>query len=135
MNSVTIRTALKRLRTNLQLSPQDVSVLLHSKYSIEVSAQTLLDYEAGSSTPDISHFLALCKLYDCPDVLHTFGYSDENFAFCKLLPEEQQIINNYRKLPTLEKNMILGALGIKKERVLQRIALLTDKGILLSLTS
>lgn len=135
MNSVTIRTALKRLRINLQLSPQDVSALLHSKYSIEVSAQTLLDYEAGSSTPDISHFLALCKLYDCPDVLHTFGYNSQKSAFFGLCSEEQQIINEYRKLPASEKNMILGALGIKKERVLQRIALLTDKGILLSLTS
>ena len=131
MNSVTIGSILKNLRQKANLSLQDVTTILCSRYSIELSPRTLLSHEAGCGKPDITHFLALCKIYDCNDILYAFGYSDEKYALTSLSSEERQIINRYRTLPTLEKNIIHGALGIKKGSLLQKTSLSSRRAILL----
>lgn len=128
MNSVTIGTILKKLREDAKLSPPDVVAILKSNYSIELSLRTLFSYESGCSTPDVTIFLALCTIYHCQDILYTFGYSNKKITFHRSNSDEEVIINKYRALPAIEKNIILGALGIKKGILLQKSSSLNARG-------
>ena len=133
MDSVTTGIILKNLRLSANLSIPNAINILRKDYSIKLNSRTLLNYEAGYGIPDLNHFLALCTVYHCQDILYTFGYNDEQVSLSTLSSEEQQIITTYRTLPTLEKNIVLGALGIKKELFQQKIVLLADVEILFKL--
>ncbi|MBP3609499.1 MAG: helix-turn-helix transcriptional regulator [Lachnospiraceae bacterium] len=122
MDSITIGTTLRTLRENANLSAKDVSEILKNKYAIDMNYRTLFNYEKGRSSPDIDRFLTLCQIYDCYDILYTFGYTEKKNAFTPIPPEEELIIKKYNSLPPSGKNMILGALGIEKEKQQQRIS-------------
>lgn len=126
-----IGTVLAKLRKESNCSLKSVSGTLRTKYHITLPPQTILEYEQGRLLPDTNTFLAICAIYNCSDILYSFGYSNKNNTLSSLNPEELQIIANYRALPSAEKDMILGALGIKKDRLLPRILSLSGKEILL----
>ena len=135
MNSVTIGTTLQSLRENSGLSTTHVSLLLKSTYAIESNQADLLHYESGNKSPDISCFLALCSIYGCHDILHTFGYTKTRTTLDAPNTEENLILQKYRLLPTEEKSIILGALHIKKDKSLQRIPFWSAGKTLLQWTS
>lgn len=114
MDKKQIGQRLKELRANSSLSVDEVLQILKSSYSIEVRPNTLYGYENGRTSPDVDLFLALCKIYNCRDILYEFGYTDIKEIFNIHSSEEKEVIEKYQKLPESGKNMIRGALGIEK---------------------
>lgn len=106
---------LRELREQKQLNAKDVASLLHDKYDIEINFKALYSYETGRTFPNTDIFLALCHLYECNDILYTFGYVDKPNAFA-ISPEDLEVIKKYHALPSSGQNMILGALGIDKTK-------------------
>lgn len=114
MDKKQIGQRLKELRANSSLSVDEVLQILKSNYSIEVRPNTLYGYENGRTSPDVDLFLALCKIYNCRDILYEFGYTDIKEIFNIHNSEEKEVIEKYQKLPESGKDMIRGALGIEK---------------------
>lgn len=122
MDSITIGTILRKLRENAHLSAKEVSDILKKDYSIDMNHRTLFNYEKGRSSPDIDRFLTLCMIYNCSDILYTFGYTDEQQHFTPPSHEDEQILKKYHSLPPSGRNLILGALGIEKDGLKQKIS-------------
>lgn len=118
MNSLeNIGNTLRKLRKQSGLSAQDVSQILKAKYSIEMNHRTLFNYEKGRSSPDIDRFLSLCMIYECKDILYEFGYTNKKLSAMPLNSEESEILDKFQALPVSGKDMIRGALGIKKQEL------------------
>lgn len=116
----TIGNILRTLRENSNLSAKEVSIILKNNYSIEMNYRTLFNYEKGRSSPDVDRFLALCQIYNCTDILYTFGYTNKQQNFVSYTPEDKQILKKYHALPPSGRNVILGALGIEKDGLQQK---------------
>lgn len=113
MASSQIGDILLNLRIDARLSAEKVSEILRVQYSILLKPSTLYNYEKGRTLPGIRCFLALCVIYNCSDVLTTFGYSKYADKYSLYATEIEQIIQRYISLTPSEKEIILGALGIK----------------------
>jgi len=122
MDAITIGTTLRKLRENANLSAKDVSDILKSEFSIDMNHRTLFNYEKGRSSPDVDRFLTLCMIYNCNDILYTFGYTDKQQNFTPPSREDEQILKKYHALPPSGRNLILGALGIEKDSLQQKIS-------------
>lgn len=117
MDKKKIGLRLKELRAGASLSVDEVLQILKVRYSIEVRPNTLYGYENGRTSPDVDLFLALCKIYNCRDVLFEFGYTDIKEIFSIHNSEEKEVIEKYQALPEDGKDVIRGALGIEKREV------------------
>lgn len=115
-NSIKLGTKLRELRENKGYNAKEVAALLSDKYMIKLKYQTLYSYETGRTFPNTDVFLALCQLYDCYDILYTFGYTDKQVIDNSISHEDEEILKRYHALPSSGQNMILGALGIDKSR-------------------
>lgn len=115
MDKKQIGNRLKELRASSSLSVDEVLQKLKEKYQIDVRPNTLYGYENGRTSPDVDLFLALCKIYNCRDVLYEFGYTDIKEIYNVHSSEESEIIEKYQKLPESGKDIIRGALGIEKK--------------------
>lgn len=122
MDATTIGTILRNLRENANMSAKDVSDILKKEYAIDMNYRTLFNYEKGRSSPDIDRFLTLCMIYNCNDILYTFGYTDKQQSFSPPNREDEQILKKYHSLPPSGRNVILGALGIEKDSLQQKIS-------------
>ena len=119
MNSFEIGNKLKELREAAGLSAKDVSYILQNDYEIEMNHRTLFNYEKGRSSPDITRFLSLCKIYGCRDVLFEFGYSNKKLQQA-ISYEDAVILERYHSLSPEGKDMIHGALGLNSTDSLKR---------------
>ena len=119
MNSFEIGNKLKELREAAGLSAKDVSYILQNDYEIEMNHRTLFNYEKGRSSPDITRFLSLCKIYGCRDVLFEFGYSNKKLQQA-ISYEDSVILERYHSLSPEGKDMIHGALGLNSTDSLKR---------------
>lgn len=117
MDAIGIGNKLRSLRERSGLSAKEVSEILIEKYQIDMNYRTLFNYEKGRSSPDIDRFLALCKIYNCRDVLFEFGYTDIKEIFSIHNSEEKEVLEKYQALPEDGKDVIRGALGIEKREV------------------
>ena len=122
MNNRNISDTLKKLRTASNKSASVVIQELNQTYGFSLAQSTLYGYENGHSCPDVDVFLALCMIYNCRDILYTFGYTDKPNAFTVTSPEDALIVEKYNNLTPSGKNMILGALGIEKDNIKQKIS-------------
>jgi len=118
MNSIDIGNKLKELRESSGLSAKEVSYILQNEYEIEMNHRTLFNYEKGRSSPDITRFLSLCKIYGCRDVLYEFGYS-KNQLHETVNFEDSVILEKYHSLSPEGKEIIHGALGLSKEELVK----------------
>ena len=110
-----IGDTLKQLRKTSGKKSSEIIEELRAKHGISIAQSTLYGYENGHANPNIDIFLALCLIYNCQDILYTFGYTDQPKAFA-FSQEDSQIIKKYHALPSSGQNMILGALGIDKSK-------------------
>lgn len=121
-NKLRIGLKLRELREEKGYNAKDVVELLSSNYGIELQFKTLYSYENGRTFPNTDVFLALCLIYNCRDILYTFGYTDKPNAYTVTSPEDALIVEKYNNLTPSGKNMILGALGIEKNDIQQKIS-------------
>lgn len=117
MTSVQIGSTLRSLREKAGLSAKEVSAILSNTYNIKMEHGTLYNYEKGRSSPDIDRFLSLCMIYECRDILYEFGYTNKKLSAMPLDSEESEILDKFQALPVSGKDMIRGALGIKKQEL------------------
>lgn len=113
---------LRELRESKKYNAKEVAKILTSKYGITLQYRTLYGYETGRSFPNTDVFLALCEIYECYDILYTFGYTDKQQNFMPPSHEDEQILKKYHALPPSARNLILGALGIEKDSLQQKIS-------------
>lgn len=80
---ISIGTTLKKARKNAHMSVENVCLFL-SENNIHVATKTIYGWENDFSSPNISTFLLLCKLYGIKDILKTFGYESlhQNKTIC-----------------------------------------------------
>lgn len=117
MTSFQIGSILRSLREKSGLSAKEVSEVLNKTYNIKMEHGTLYNYEKGRSSPDIDRFLSLCIIYGCKDILYEFGYTNKKISAMHLNNEEFEILDKFQALPASGKDMIRGALGIKKQEL------------------
>lgn len=91
---------LRQARENAGLSVEEVSVKL-SALGFKVSPKTLYGYENDVSTPKISLFMTMCKLYRVTDIYSTFHMRDNSEPTQLVLSShERQVILAYRAKPS-----------------------------------
>lgn len=76
MSRISIASTLKAKRKDMGLSVEAVCGQLNS-YGIDLSKNTLYNYESGYRQPDADTLMALCEIYDIEDILATFGYKEK----------------------------------------------------------
>lgn len=103
---------LRELRDSKGFTQQQVADELGLK-----NKSTLGSWEIGKSEPDAFTFLKLCKLYGVDNILGVFG--DEKPIPKKndmhLTDQEREIILRYRKSDTIDKQIVLRALGMDEK--------------------
>lgn len=119
---VDLGATLRTLRENKKYNAKEVAEILTSKYGINLQYRTLYGYETGRAFPNTDVFLALCEIYECYDVLYTFGYTSNESVASPLNTEDTLILKKYHALPPSGRNLILGALGIEKDSIQQKIS-------------
>lgn len=76
MSRSSIATTLKAKRKEANLSIEEVCCQL-KRYEIELSKNSLYNYESGYRQPDADTLMALCEIYRIDDILYAFGYRDK----------------------------------------------------------
>ena len=103
---------LRELRDSKGFTQQQVADELGLK-----NKSTLGSWEIGKSEADAFTFLKLCKLYGVDNILGVFG--DETPTPKKtdihLTDQEREIILRYRKSDTIDKQIVLRALGMDEK--------------------
>lgn len=111
-----IGRTLRELRERNGLTAKDVVEKLRTDYNIEFNHRNIFQYEKNRCSPSTDCFLALCAIYNCTNILHEFGYTEEiKVPKTPIEQENEEIIRRFRSLPESGKNLIRGALGIEKE--------------------
>lgn len=85
---------LKELRESNGLTRKEAVDKLKT-LGIDISDKTLYGYESGRNSANADMFLALCKIYNCTNIMSTFSDSIDDVLFTNL---EWHIIEKYRKL-------------------------------------
>lgn len=122
MEKINIGNTLKQLRTSSKKSVGEIIAELEQYYGFTLAQSTLYGYENNHSNPNIDIFLALCMIYNCNDILYTFGYTDKQQNSVPPSQEDEQILKKYHSLTPSGRNLILGALGIEKDTPQQKIS-------------
>lgn len=108
MDTNQIAKNLKKYRNAKHLTAKEVSYYLKDN-DCQVEARSIYEYEKGNRMPSVNVFLQLCRLYECTDVLYEFGYAIEKTPD---LADEQNLLNQYRKLNDDEKEIAKGFIDI-----------------------
>lgn len=85
---------LKELREQNNLTRKEAADKLRS-IGIDISDKTLYGYESGRNSANADMFLALCKIYNCKNIMATFYDSVDDVLFTH---NEWQLIEKYRSL-------------------------------------
>lgn len=72
-----ISSALKNRRKQLNMSVDTVCEKL-KRFGVNITANTIYNYETGYRSPDAETLLILCDIYEIEDILGTFGYKSES---------------------------------------------------------
>lgn len=86
-------TVLKELRKKKKLTAKETTDELLSM-GYEISDKTLSGYETGIRMPNADVFMALCKIYDCKNILEMFSFINADYSIPT--DEEWDIIEKYR---------------------------------------
>lgn len=85
---------LKELRESNGLTRKEAVDKLKA-LGIDISDKTLYGYESGRNSANADMFLALCKIYNCTNIMSTFSDSIDDVLFTNY---EWRIIEKYRNL-------------------------------------
>lgn len=106
-------TVLRELRKKKKLTAKEtVDKLLSMGY--EISDKTLSGYETGIRMPNADVFMALCKIYDCRNILQIFSFVKADYSIPT--DDEWLIIEKYRFLDPHGKKMVDFTLNEEWER-------------------
>lgn len=88
---------LRLLRAQKQLSQQKLADILH------ISQQSVYKYENGLTTPDFQTLMRMADFFDT-SIDYLIGYTDiphkiEPVTAYKLNPDEESLLQKYRRLP------------------------------------
>lgn len=86
-------TVLKELRKKKKLTAKETTDELLSM-GYEISEKTISGYETGIRMPNADIFMALCKIYDCKNILEMFSFINADYSIPT--DEEWDIIEKYR---------------------------------------
>lgn len=86
-------TVLKELRKKKKLTAKETSDKLLSM-GYEISDKTLSGYETGIRMPNADVFMALCKIYDCKNILEMFSFINADYSIPT--DDEWNMIEKYR---------------------------------------
>lgn len=86
---------LKELRETASMSAKEVSVRLR-ELGFEIHEKTIYGYESGIRMPNADVFMSLCHIYNCKNILETFGTIEVDYS----IPDDKEwkMIEQYRKL-------------------------------------
>lgn len=116
-------TVLKELRKKKKLTAKETSDKLLSM-GYEISDKTLSGYETGIRMPNADVFMALCKIYDCKNILEMFSFIKADYSIPT--DTEWNIIEKYRSLDDYGKETVDIALDREAQRT-QSIKNLSDQ--------
>lgn len=84
---------LKELRKSKKLTAKEVAEeLLQMGY--EISDKTISGYETGIRMPNADIFMALCKIYNCKNILEMFSFIEADYSIPT--DDEWNLIEKYR---------------------------------------
>lgn len=100
---------LREYRKKNHYSVNEVAEKLRG-YGVSPAIKTIYGWENGQSLPTADVLLALCEIYEIPDVLAAFGYKDMNGEQLLLLPHEYELVRAYRDRENLQEavDILLG---------------------------
>ena len=88
---------LRLYRKSCNLSAIDVAKRLNSDFNISITDKAVYSWETSATQPPADTLLALCRIYEIPNILESLGYMHSNNDIPLLLTaEEKEIINRYR---------------------------------------
>ena len=93
---------LKRLREENNLTGKEAVEKL-KELGIDISAKTLYGYESGRNSTNADTFLALCKIYNCQNIMNVFLDSTDEVLFTN---KEWNVLEQYRSLDNMGKSHI-----------------------------
>ena len=96
-----IGDTLKKLREENGMTRKDAADKLKS-LGIDISDKTLYGYESGRNSANADMFLALCKIYECNNIMGTFSETVEDILFTN---NEWNMVEKYRLLDQHGKEM------------------------------
>ena len=96
-----IGDTLKKLREENGMTRKDAADKLKS-LGIVISDKTLYGYESGRNSANADMFLALCKIYECNNIMGTFSETVEDILFTN---NEWNMVEKYRLLDQHGKEM------------------------------
>lgn len=88
---------LKELRKKKKLTAKETADELCSM-GYEISDKTLSGYETGIRMPNADVFMALCKIYDCKNILEMFSFINADYSIPT--DDEWNMIEKYRFIST-----------------------------------
>ncbi len=105
---------LQSLRKEKNLTAKNVSDLLKQE-GYDISDKTISGYETGIRMPNADTFMALCKIYDCKNILQKFNFVKADY----LIPtdEEWKVAEKYSLLDDFGKQNINNVLKREQERM------------------
>lgn len=104
---------LKELREQNNLTRKEAADKLHS-LGIDISDKTLYGYESGRNSANADMFLALCKIYNCKNIMATFYDSVDDVLFTH---SEWKLIEKYRSLDSYGQETVNYILDRESTRV------------------
>lgn len=113
MSRTSIANTLKSERKKAGLSIETVCRQLNS-YGIDLSKNSLYNYESGYRQPDADTLMALCEIYNIDDILYAFGYKREQMIIEKS-PSAKDSAPEEENISLEESNQLLVALGFINE--------------------
>lgn len=106
-------TVLKELRKKKKLTAKETADKL-SLMGYEISDKTISGYETGIRMPNADVFMALCKIYDCKNILETFSFVSADYSIPT--DDEWHMIEKYRDLDNHGSEMVDFTLNKEWER-------------------
>ncbi len=91
------------MRKDKKLTAKEVTKELF-QMGYEISDKTLSGYETGIRMPNADIFMALCKIYDCKNILEMFSFIKADYSIPT--DDEWKIIEKYRSLDPHGKKMV-----------------------------
>lgn len=93
---------LKKLREENKMTRKEATDKL-KVLGIDISDKTLYGYESGRNSANADMFLALCKIYNCNNIMETFSETVEDILFTNT---EWKLVEKYRTLDSHGKEMV-----------------------------
>jgi len=101
MKNPNIAEMLRYYRKLNKYTVKDVSEILISN-DVKAAEKTIYSWELGTTQPSADTLMMLCDIYNVPNVLETFGYSNSKRDYDFTCTEnEVELLKQYRNHPEM----------------------------------